>query len=777
MTNTEWVSPTTTPGAIEVDYLGVPVDVNTTLINFVGGGVVVTPISPGNVQVSIGANSLAIGDAIVGASPYSVLVTDSSSDLSEVTPSADGFLFWNNTTHTYSFAPSTSSIAIGDPIVSAQPFWILYPDTSGNLSQDNGFYRDPTNNFLTVIQQTDGLNQQGSIIGTNGAYVIESINILSNDVARISVSNAFIRNYYSLANGDTGIVQISGTAVASRWSDGSTNLNSTNVLDSSGSLTTASNIATGFSSTANITSNQWTLKNDNGLGTIAEVYGTVFGVTNLWTDGTVQSILSAGSTNVHALYDDGAGATSQTFWTPSSFNTNYTDSVGYFAQMYGASGQTYHLYQTPYQLVYTNPTGLFTSGETVTGGSSGATAEVVFDQGVTYMVVGNASGPFQAGETIAGDQSFNTADLSPYQSQLGIFEALFGISQDNTPTGSRYAVFRNDTTLLIDRFELKHVNEARFITPIVTANDGSGGGRFDARLGFDINGTTTIRYDATPANLKIGANTGPNVTANGGTHYTGIGHAVTNAATSINDVTALGWNAGQSLSTGDNVTLLGSTTDVSAGTDNNCIAIGFGSETTTNHFVAGSNVSPITNIYFGNGIENAAPSNFALQGTNGLGTDVGGGNIFINGGQGTGSGQGGYLYLQTAKRGSTGTSPNNLNTIAVVNEDQFVTTAGRAINRVSVGDANHNIVLTDELISFTSVRTATRNAILPSAASAGVGATYSIKDAIGDATTHNIAIIPDGADTVDHDASGYLLNLDFQSVTLVSDGNANWEII
>jgi hypothetical protein len=64
--------------------------------------------------------------------------------------------------------------------------------------------------------------------------------------------------------------------------------------------------------------------------------------------------------------------------------------------------------------------------------------------------------------------------------------------------------------------------------------------------------------------------------------------------------------------------------------------------------------------YFGNGITNASPAAYSLQGTGGSGTDVAGAALTFAGGQGTGTGAGGSLIFATAPAGTTSATPNAL---------------------------------------------------------------------------------------------------------------------
>lgn len=67
---------------------------------------------------------------------------------------------------------------------------------------------------------------------------------------------------------------------------------------------------------------------------------------------------------------------------------------------------------------------------------------------------------------------------------------------------------------------------------------------------------------------------------------------------------------------------------------------------------------------------------------------------------------------------------------------------------------------------------------LPSASGSGhsnssIGETYVITDYYGNAATNNITIVPNGGDTI-NGASSYVINADYGSVTLHSDGRGKW---
>jgi hypothetical protein len=82
--------------------------------------------------------------------------------------------------------------------------------------------------------------------------------------------------------------------------------------------------------------------------------------------------------------------------------------------------------------------------------------------------------------------------------------------------------------------------------------------------------------------------------------------------------------------------------------------------------VSGSNLYPITNLFFGKGVTNATPTAYTINGTGGDGTDIAGADINIAGGIGTGTGVGGDVVIQYAAAGSTGSTANTLATALTI---------------------------------------------------------------------------------------------------------------
>lgn len=104
-------------------------------------------------------------------------------------------------------------------------------------------------------------------------------------------------------------------------------------------------------------------------------------------------------------------------------------------------------------------------------------------------------------------------------------------------------------------------------------------------------------------------------------------------------------------------------------------SIAIGSSATpdkTNQLIIGSSVANITEAVIGNGPKSATPIGVKLKSTRGDGTDIAGSDIVVAGGEGTGTGVGGKVKVQTAPSGTTGTATNALVDRVIVDENVTV---------------------------------------------------------------------------------------------------------
>lgn len=90
----------------------------------------------------------------------------------------------------------------------------------------------------------------------------------------------------------------------------------------------------------------------------------------------------------------------------------------------------------------------------------------------------------------------------------------------------------------------------------------------------------------------------------------------------------------------------------------------------------------------------------------------------------------------------------------------------------SQADTDYTAKITDTIIGYTSL-SASRTVSLPPAANFPIGFTLTVKDESGSATTWNIVVEPDGAETIDG-ASNYTIATDYGAVTFYQSGGAWW---
>lgn len=178
-------------------------------------------------------------------------------------------------------------------------------------------------------------------------------------------------------------------------------------------------------------------------------------------------------------------------------------------------------------------------------------------------------------------------------------------------------------------------------------------------------GRLTLQYNAT-GNYNTAVGTSAFQLKGGGDYNTGIGYSalygsVTQAAAEYN--TALGSYAGASVSTGSRNTFLGAYTDLISATPtlSDSIALGYLAQiSASNQFVVGSGTSAITDVYIGEGVTSATPSDVTINATGGGGTDITGADLILAGGKSTGSAYGGDIAFYTSDRGVSGTTAQTL---------------------------------------------------------------------------------------------------------------------
>lgn len=102
-------------------------------------------------------------------------------------------------------------------------------------------------------------------------------------------------------------------------------------------------------------------------------------------------------------------------------------------------------------------------------------------------------------------------------------------------------------------------------------------------------------------------------------------------------------------------------------------------------------------------------------------------------------------------------------------------TSASQVNRVKVSSALYVTSTTDHYLGVdSSLNTVTIT--LPLSAVAGNGKVIVIKDESGNSSVNNITIAAAGVDTIDTQPS-YTMLANFESITVVSDGEGSWFII
>lgn len=107
-----------------------------------------------------------------------------------------------------------------------------------------------------------------------------------------------------------------------------------------------------------------------------------------------------------------------------------------------------------------------------------------------------------------------------------------------------------------------------------------------------------------------------------------------------------------------------------------------------------------------------------------------------------------------------------------VNTGVFQVTTSIATNRVTVNDQDYSITVQDGVVAYTAM-TAQRTATLPLAADVPAGTEITVKDESGGASSNNIVVDGNGAETIDG-AANITITADYGQVTVYSDGSSAW---
>lgn len=132
--------------------------------------------------------------------------------------------------------------------------------------------------------------------------------------------------------------------------------------------------------------------------------------------------------------------------------------------------------------------------------------------------------------------------------------------------------------------------------------------------------------------------------------------------------------------------------------------------------------------------------------------------------------EGDGLTLFRAPSGST-TFDNRF----IINNEDVRILQGLRLNRTASAAGNYTTLAQDLIIAKTGITGGGDTVNVLSAATAGAGKVYIIKDESGTAGTNNITVDPAGSQTIDG-ATTQVINADYGSLTIYSDGS-NWFIV
>lgn len=200
-----------------------------------------------------------------------------------------------------------------------------------------------------------------------------------------------------------------------------------------------------------------------------------------------------------------------------------------------------------------------------------------------------------------------------------------------------------------------------------------------------------------------------------------IGKSAAWQSTSADENVIVGGLAGSSLTTGSYNTFLGSRADVSNGTINNSITLGYGAKSyASDEFIVGDySRGGISQAYFGAGryshpdvTAGGTLYRFSLS-VSGINPTVANtdksaatGIFYIDGARGTGTGSGGDIIFRTAPAGSTGYTQNSLVEVLRITQDTKI--------RYQDGSQGSGKVLTSDangVATWTSITTGTASGI------------------------------------------------------------------
>ncbi len=183
---------------------------------------------------------------------------------------------------------------------------------------------------------------------------------------------------------------------------------------------------------------------------------------------------------------------------------------------------------------------------------------------------------------------------------------------------------------------------------------------------------------------------------------------------------------GRSASAGENSTAIGDTAVASSA---GSIAIGANATTSA----ASQLVATAQYVYFGDGVSSATPDDASINTTGGSGTNVAGGTLYLDGGQGTGNANGGNLDFRVATPGASGSGQNASGVVGGFNGGN-----GSAFFQNSVNSSNAFQVQTSTGGDVLNVNTT--NSVVDVGNVTSEQATLNVQGASSDSTSNALAV-------------------------------------
>ena len=320
----------------------------------------------------------------------------------------------------------------------------------------------------------------------------------------------------------------------------------------------------------------------------------------------------------------------------------------------------------------TGTTGNLTCTGNITGASTG-TAGYWTRAGTTLSPATTGDSVNITGNTTIGDASGDTltANAATWtfanDTNFVLSGGVNGLSFDTTTlsidaTNDRVGI---GTTAPNEQLEIT----GNLRLPATTSTTGiikSGANNFIHSFGGNTNffaGVSAGNLTLTSTNIVAIGNFAGNALTSGSNNAL-VGQSAGINLTTGHSNTFIGYNAGIGQTTQTRNTMIGSGAGQSAtGIENIFIGVQAGLSTSVNSsFIAGSSTSPITNVYFGEGVNDSSPLGYTINGTGASGADTAGATLTLAGGIGTGTGAGGKLFFQTAA--ASGVSSSTANTLS-----------------------------------------------------------------------------------------------------------------